>query len=305
MKKLTPFVCLVVIAVIWPKIALGQSRNLERFQKLVVFGDSLSDNGNSFAQNGTPPPPYFEGRWTNDLNWADYFPRVAHYFGPITAFSKDGGTNFATGNATSADLSTQIETFLAHFEASRNDLYVVWIGANDFAAGISSDATVKNIYNGIVQLLAAGARDIMILNIPDISLTPAIIARGGPTVYAAKHFVDTANNLLANQVRLAAGNYLVHANVIDINSLFTELVTEPTDFGFKNSAQAAFNPSTGKVVPDQNDFLFWDGFHPTTNAHFIAAEFIYRAIISNLQLFERSGAAPLAKIDFWWAVGSY
>jgi phospholipase/lecithinase/hemolysin len=68
MKKLTPFVCLVVIAVIWPKIALGQSRNLERFQKLVVFGDSLSDNGNSFAQNGTPPPPYFEGRWTNDLN---------------------------------------------------------------------------------------------------------------------------------------------------------------------------------------------------------------------------------------------
>jgi hypothetical protein len=55
----------------------------------------------------------------------------------------------------------------------------------------------------------------MILNIPDISLTPAIIARGGPTVYAAKHFVDTANNLLANQVRLAAGNYLVHANVID------------------------------------------------------------------------------------------
>jgi len=164
---------------------------------------------------------------------------------------------------------------------------------------------VQNIYKGIVQLLGAGASDIMILNIPDISLTPAVIARGGPTVYAAKHFVDTANNLLAVQVRLAASNYLVHANVVDINSLFTELVTEPTDFGFKNSVQAAFNPNTGKVVPDPNDFLFWDGFHPTTNAHFIAAEFIYRAIISNLQLFEGSGETPLAKIGFWWAVGSH
>jgi outer membrane lipase/esterase len=198
---------------------------------------------------------------------------------------------FKLANDTSAALSTQIETFLAHFEASGNDLYVIWIGANDFAAGISSDATVQNIYNGIVQLLAAGARDIMILNIPDISLTPVVIARGVPTVYAAKHFVDTANNLLAVQVRLAASNYLVHANVIDINSLFAELVTEPTDFGFKNSAQAAFNPNTGKVVPDPNDFVFWDGFHPTTNAHFIAAGFIYRAIISNLQLHEGTGGS--------------
>jgi thermolabile hemolysin len=143
MKKLTPFVCLVVIALIWPKIALGQTRNLDRFQKLVVFGDSLSDNGNSFAQNGTPSPPYFEGRWTNGLNWLDYFPRVTHHFGPITAFLKDGGTNFATGNATSAALSTQIETFLAHFEASRNNLYVIWIGANDFTAGISPNATYR------------------------------------------------------------------------------------------------------------------------------------------------------------------
>jgi phospholipase/lecithinase/hemolysin len=181
MKILTPFVCLIVMSLIWPKIAPGQMRNLDRFQKLIVFGDSL----------------------------------------------------------------------------------------------------------------------------PDISLTPAVIARGGPTVYAAKHFVDTANNLLAVQVHLAASNYLVHANVVDINSLFTELVTEPTDFGFKNSVQAAFNPNTGKVVRDPNDFLFWDGFHPTTNAHFIAAEFICRAIISNLQLFEGSGETPLAKIGFWWAVGSH
>jgi phospholipase/lecithinase/hemolysin len=105
MKKLTPFVCLVVISLIWPKIALGQTGNLDRLQRLVVFGDSLSDNGNSFAQNRTPAPPYFEGRWTNGLNWLDYFPGVANHFGPTIAFLKDGGTNFATGNATGLALA--------------------------------------------------------------------------------------------------------------------------------------------------------------------------------------------------------
>ena len=81
-----------------------------------------------------------------------------------------------------------------------------------------------------------------------------------------------------------------------------ELVTEPTAFGFKNVVQAAFDPNTGTVVPDPNDFLFWDGFHPTTNAHFFAAEFIYRSIVSEIPLSEGPDT-PLAKIESWLPVG--
>ena len=44
MKKLIPFICLVVISLIYTKISLGHPRNLDRFHKLVIFGDSLSDN---------------------------------------------------------------------------------------------------------------------------------------------------------------------------------------------------------------------------------------------------------------------
>jgi phospholipase/lecithinase/hemolysin len=302
MKTLIPFVGFVMISLLCPKISLGQPQNLDRFRQVVIFGDSLSDNGNTFAQNGTPPPPYFEGRWTNGYNWVDYFPGVAHHFAPITAFLKNGGTNFATGDATSASLSTQIKTFLANFTASPDSLYIIWIGANDFAAGISPAATVQNIYDGIMQLLTAGARDIMILNIPDISLTPVVIARGGPTVLAAKQFVNAANNLLTVEVHLAASIYPVNADIVDINSLFVELVTDPTAFGFKNVVQAAFDPNTGTVVPYPNDFLFWDGFHPTTNAHFFAAEFIYRSIVSKIPLSEGPDT-PVAKIESWLPVG--
>jgi hypothetical protein len=62
MKTLIPFVGFVMISLFCPKISLGQPHNLDQFRQVVVFGDSLSDNGNTFAQNGTPPPPYFEGR---------------------------------------------------------------------------------------------------------------------------------------------------------------------------------------------------------------------------------------------------
>ena len=100
-------------------------------QRLVVFGDSLSDNGRLFAiSGGDPPKPYgnaynksgnevkyFPGRFTDGQNWVDYLPKVAEAFGvkistvnpfpflagPLEA--SDDTTNFAVGGATSGDFN--------------------------------------------------------------------------------------------------------------------------------------------------------------------------------------------------------
>ena len=124
----------------------------------------------------------------------------------MTAYfpNPDNGTNFAVGDSISADLleseptgfPAQIPSYLASTggEASPEDFYVIRIGANDFSAGISPIATVQNIRNGITRLREAGARTFIVISVPDLSLTPAVIASGAAV--AAKQFVLAVNALL-------------------------------------------------------------------------------------------------------------
>jgi phospholipase/lecithinase/hemolysin len=321
---------------------LACALDLEKFDHLVVFGDSLSDNGNFFAiteAEGTMPPqppfpPYgetfdgtgrvFLGRFTDGQNWVDYFPGVAEHFdvhiSAVTAYlrdpnnSNDKATDFAIGGSTSGDVNVlngalpsfpaQIGAYLARLggRSAADDLCVIWIGANDFAAGIDPLKTVANIKSGIVQLLGAGAKNFAVITIPDLSLTPRVKALGGATILGAKRFVFTANALLEVELLRFAFLHGINIELVDINRLFIPLVLIPGRFGFTNSttpalAALAANPST-----DPNDYLFFDDFHPTTRAHLFAAEFIYRSIAFRRD-FPETPRVPLAKSDLSALIG--
>jgi phospholipase/lecithinase/hemolysin len=177
-----------------------------------------------------------------------------------------------------SDRSAQVLTYIhSGQQASANDLYVIWIGANDLGAGIPPTQTVANIENGIAELSANGARAFVVINVPDISLTPLVKSLGGATVLAAKQFVLTANVLLEVELPEFALLHGISINLVNINAILVPLVYSPGSFGFTNSTGAAYNTTTGVVVSEPNDYVFWDGFHPTTNVHYIGAQFIFRA----------------------------
>ena len=46
---------------------------------IVVFGDSLSDNGNFFALTGQPAKPYFKGRVSNGIVWVEHLAKAVVY----------------------------------------------------------------------------------------------------------------------------------------------------------------------------------------------------------------------------------
>ena len=159
----------------------------------------------------------------------DYFPSVAHHFPTVAPYFPDpgnrNGTDFAVGGSISADLPAQIEAYLASTggRASADDLYVIWIGANDFAAGVGSpSATAENIRGGIIQLRQAGARAFVVITVPDISLTPTVIAAGGSIIQAAKQFVFTVNSLLEVEILPYAWSRGVKIDLVDINQIFTQ-----------------------------------------------------------------------------------
>lgn len=323
MRKLAFFV--FCLAVIFVRLPSAYALDLSKFEHLVVFGDSLSDNGNSFTltMGKAPPPPYgttydnsgavFRGRWTDGQNWVDYLPGVAQSFGvdiaPVTAYFRDRqadtATNFAIGGATSGEGNTfsatlpglqfEIGTYLDTVgnRVSPNDLYVFWIGANDFLAGIDPTQTVANIRDAIATLSSAGARTFAVIKIPDLSLTPLVKSLGA--IQKAKQFVVTANVLLDVELLPFAFLNRITIEPVDINAIFIPLVFNPVAFGFTNSTGAAFNPTTGGVVSDPNDYVFWDGFHPTTKVHLLAAEFIYKALASK-STFPETLPIPLASV---------
>jgi hypothetical protein len=78
------------IGVFSSRVLSAHASDLQNIQHLVVFGDSLSDNGNSLDAFGLPQAPYgntygvtkepFPGRWTDGQNWVDYFPKIAAFF---------------------------------------------------------------------------------------------------------------------------------------------------------------------------------------------------------------------------------
>src|SRR3954471_13399322 len=64
-------------------VAAGRTPALRPFERIVVFGDSLSDSGNG-------------GRFSNGPVWVEL---LARYFGVVLLPADRGGTNFAVGGA--------------------------------------------------------------------------------------------------------------------------------------------------------------------------------------------------------------
>ena len=169
------------------------------YSSLTVFGDSLSDVGNIKIATGgaVPAAPYFNGRFSDGLNWIDV---LAAGLGlpsasvPSLAPSA-GGTNYAFGGArTGTDgnppgVLAQVAGLWApsHPTADPNGLYVVVGGGNDMrdarsAVGgtdatrqAAAQAAATNIFNSVFLLAQAGAQHVLISTLPDLGNTPEAV----------------------------------------------------------------------------------------------------------------------------------
>ena len=229
----------------------------------------------------------------------------------------EGGLNLAFGGATTGSTNTvdlverelpalqdasdsqpgQISllsdfTYLVDSQA----LYILWFGANDYLPTTSDDfdpfdnpeSTVNNIANALTRLVELGATDILIPNLPLLgslpranNLDPFFRTVPNDTAEQLNLLTVAHNQLLSTTLEDLSIKFGKEVNLIplEIDLLFNQTITQfqnnPDESPFTNITNVCLlNPAC--INPDQ--FLFWDGIHPTSKTHKIIAEFAFKTL---------------------------
>ena len=304
---------LFIVFVLTPGFA--GSASAQSFSDVVVFGDSLSDSGNAAQANGLPAGNSFT---TNpDPVWAEI---VAGAFGASGSNSLAGGPNYAFAGAcvnpatpcTQDVVPTVAEQIGMHLSATGGSLdpgalYALWGGANDVA-----DSAVNDTPNALGHVLAAadatvaqvrrlreaGARIVVVSNVPDISLTPYAVNLG-PLVQGALGALSGEYNR-----KLDAGIREGEDGVVPVNlhTLVREIAADPGTYGFTSvtgtacgapNASSAISivcgpegsPSPVTYAPGAGrTHLFADRSHPSGAGQAMMAAMVTSALAAPLQV---------------------
>lgn len=282
------------------------------YSRMYVFGDSLSDVGNVHNTQ-----QYNDGgRWSNGKVWNEY---LAERLGmEVPANSKNyiagetpeaGNTNFAYGGAMTSHGTTEAVIPSVHQQIDgrnfgqqknvgfdrygvsfgENDLVLLWGGANNFffsgqtliledfeGAG---NRAARNMADNIGLLIENGAKNIVVINLPDIGKTPAYLYNEEGAANATLFTNSFNDRLAADMADIKSDNPDILITEVDAYGLFNAIMEDPLAYGFWDTTdQLIFALSIGTTVPSDK-YLFYDDVHPTTAGHKVIADAVYAAII--------------------------
>ncbi|WEN15751.1 autotransporter domain-containing protein [Rhodanobacter sp. AS-Z3] len=295
----------------------------QQFSKVVVFGDSLSDNGNiSLASAPGIQPPL---RFTTNPGTTTA-ENVASALGFTLAPSAAGGTDYAWGGAGFVNnvaavptIPQQLQMYLGSTggKADPHALYQVWGGANDvfYLTGTLSDPNAiaagtinaaKTELGVLAGLQAAGAKYVLVYNLPDLGKTPSAAAGGPASQAGASQLAIIYNGVLNSGLAQLSNSGL---NVIPANAfgLLNEVIANPSSYGFSNVTDPACGAGASSVqcgpvgsglpysyaAGTDKTYVFADGVHPTAAAHALFGQYVVSVINAPGQI-SLLGEAPLA-----------
>jgi phospholipase/lecithinase/hemolysin len=250
-------------------LAMPSVARATSFSAVVVYGDSLSDNGNLYNYDGgtyPPSPPYDGGRFSNGPVAVE---QLATGLGlPLYDFAVGGATtglgNYVDGGTTSSlgadglpgmQLELAGSAPLLSSPLTPSALFVVWGGANDFLTSGSPITAATDVDAIVGSLLGDGAKNILVPGLPNLGLTPDFL--GTPEAAVATAYTLQFNSVLQSDVSGLKG-----VSYVDTFALLNQIEANPSKYGITDTTDPCFNGST--VCSNPSQYLFWDGFHPTT-----------------------------------------
>jgi len=275
---------------------LASAASAQSYGRLVVFGDSLSDNGNLYAATFNTQPPaafYFQGRFSNGPVFTELlgFNAGRSALGaPVT-----GSVNYAYSGAWTGTMAfpPNMRAQLAEYTSDggtfgSNDLVSILGGANNILQSIAPavgsgtpQAYIQNVatvaagdINFLVDTVAgAGAGTVLVTNLPKLSLTPRFRATANlPAAPLADYGVTTFNSALSTRLFATAGAR-PNTNIIlmDIFKIGDVIAGSPSSFGLTNATDACFNETALTICSTPGTYFYWDSIHPTAAGHQLLA----------------------------------
>lgn len=235
------------------------------YSSILAFGDSISDNG-VYGQYADPAATYTSSsdsygyrRYSDGPVWVEY---LAQDFGlPLLDMAYGG----AKTTATYPNLGWQIANYSGPIDSTI--LVTVLAGANDMEAYFNGNATetpayaAANLFADIQILANEGFTNFFIPNLPNIGAT----VRYNGTVaqpYISAWCQAFNSYLAADLVTLKAEYSGADFMTFDTYSLTTDVVNNPAKYGFSSV----------------NDIFWIDGYHTSTQAHQLMANYVKQTI---------------------------
>lgn len=300
---------LSVLLLVW-----GLAVHAKPVKQVIVFGDSLSDNGNlyEFMNHQLPlSPPYYQGRFTNGPVWIELLMEKLYPKNSVEKLQDyafgGAGISLDDSDETSFSLQQQIQNYFDenHNIANPEAMYVIWMGANNyFNLPENQDEVIRNvnrvIERSISKLVKNGARNFLLINLPDLSKTPAAIEfEAGPEL---KYMSQEHNRQFAEVVRRMKAKYTrVRFVAYDVTKVMGDIVDNPQKYGFIDSVHTCYEHLMNANIQDEtvrksrflsnissiaypqaldncDGYLFFDLYHPSERAHVIMADEIQKLL---------------------------
>ena len=165
------------------------------------------------------------------------------------------------------------------------------MGSNDIRDAFSVYATggdggpilgnaIGSIAANIQRLYAAGAREFLVWLPPNVALTPAIRSLPPAAQGLAGHLTQIFDASLAGALTQLSANLPGTSFArLDAYQLLNAIVADPAAFNLSNVTSACLTPNVAPFTcQNVDEFLFWDGIHPTRTGHAILAVEAARAV---------------------------
>jgi phospholipase/lecithinase/hemolysin len=280
------------------------------FSNLYFFGDSLSDSGNisALALGLYPPAPYYPGRFSNGPVWAEDFAVLQNFpsagqhagmtlgpnflnldiKGPGNNYAIAGARNDTTGAIDSLGVPTgmEMQTYYyltrSNFTADPNALYVLFGGGNDIrdAALLAPAARTQMVTTAAYDLIVSayelgqyGARRFLVMNAPDIGLTPEARLERNDSASATAATVDynAALNFFLSGLAFPNEQIFQFDTFGAFNAIYQDALSGGSAFGITNATTPCFAGYAGSTGADCTKSLFSDDLHPTALVHGLMA----------------------------------